>query len=153
MTTTTTKTKKDLKVTFNGREVGSVYAQYVSWHPVLDSERHICDECYDENWREECTKCHKDWESLHTSTFRELIAKPNQYKNWAGVTHIAFRTDSTFLTYDALDNNNNIIMSVMIPIGMVGSIHVNKTEQEVKEYDDEEEKINRLHPDVKKSLK
>jgi hypothetical protein len=145
-TTTTTKTKDKPKFFFNNRQVGSVLVQYVFWHP--DCEHNTCEECLEEYG---CGKCHRDWNSLSTSKFAEFIAKPNKYKHWAGVTEIRFTTDSAFLTYDTLDNTGDILSTQMIPVNMIESIHVRKTESDIKEC--EEEEITHLRRDVKKSLK
>jgi hypothetical protein len=150
MSSTTTKTKIDLKpkIFFNNRPVGYVHVEYVFWHPGCEHD--ICEECVEEYG---CGKCHRDWNSISTNTFAEFIAKPKQYKQWTGTTQIRFTTDSSFLTYDMLDDNNNILWTNMIPINMISSISVHQTEPEIKEYNDGIEEIDKLNPDLKKSMK
>jgi hypothetical protein len=151
MSSITTKTKTGVKFFFNNRQVGSVLVEYVFWHP--NCEHQGCEVCVEEDDEYICDGgCHREWNSISTSRFAEFIAKPKEYKHWAGVTEIRFTTDTAFLTYDTLDNTGDILSTHMIPINMIESISVHKTEQEVKQYDDGEE-ITHLRPDVKKSLK
>lgn len=147
----TTKTKTDLKPKFffNNRQVGSVLVQYVFWHP--NCEHQGCEVYLEEDDYTCDGGCHRCWNSISTSRFAEFIAKPKEYKHWSGVTEIRFTTDTAFLTYDTLDNTGDILSTEMIPINMIESIHVSKTEQEV--IDDDKEEITHLRPDVKKSLK
>jgi hypothetical protein len=147
--TSTTKTKTDMKpkIFFNNREVGHVLVEYVFWHP--DCEHKGCQECLEEDWT--CGKSHRDWNSISTSRFAEFIAKPKEYKQWAGTTQIRFTTDSSFLTYDMLDDNDNIFWTNMIPIHLIDSISIHQTEPDIK--DSEEQEITHLRSDVKKSLK
>jgi hypothetical protein len=135
--TSTTVTPK-LKITLNEREVQYVFIEYISWH-----EDQVCDE-----HQSDCTMAHRDLEILSTHTFAEFIAQPEKYDNWVGVTHVHFKTDASFLTYDIL-KSDKIWSTTMIPIRLIGRIHADSEEPD---FEDEEE-INHLNLDVKKSLK
>jgi hypothetical protein len=155
--TTTTKTNTDLsdkvKVTFNEREVGYVHVEYIAYHIDPHCQKcNECETCYESGYYEECMKCHRDWSSISTHDFiHRLIAFPKEYPKWKGVSHIRFKTDSTFLWYDTLDANDNILLTHKIPIKLIEAIYLHQTEPDFSE--DEEEEITHLRPDLKKSLK
>jgi hypothetical protein len=122
------KSKSKPKVTFNNREVGKVHLEYLTWQPDLPCEHHICQECCDSEWREGYGRMHQDREWFDT----EASIKHTIWTSldWRDVAEIRFTYDTSFLVYDMLDNNNNLLHSEMIPIGLIDSISISKSTKE-----------------------
>jgi hypothetical protein len=107
MTTATTATKS-LNILFNDRPVDFVCIEYITWH--VDSESDFT-----------CTSCHCDYEQIDTADIEGFLNNP-EYPEWKGITKIQFKADSIFVSYEALDANDNFVRSRMLPLHHVSKI-------------------------------
>lgn len=137
---TTTKTKP--KILFNGREVGKVHVEYLTWEPEPFCPHNVCQECLND---EDCPDC--DIKSNRVRAFFDTDTSLRHSWIPNGVVEIKFTYDASFLTYEMLDNEGDFLSSEMIPIVLINDIAVRSKLLEGTQ------QISHLDTEVRKKLK
>ncbi len=138
MTATNVKTENKVKITFNGERVGYVGVQWIGLEDAVLCEDHHLESGED---------YHKELFFIESSVIiHDHIEKDSP--EFKGVTQMSFEIKDGFFRYECRDNAGNIIKLWMVPLSYIHTIECRKDEPSR-----DEEKINRLNVDVKKSLK
>jgi hypothetical protein len=126
-----------VKISFNGQEIGYIAVQWIGLEDTCEDYHLESGEGY-----------HKELYFIESSVIiHDFIEKGDpEFKD---ATQILFEIKDGFFRQEIRDNSGNIIKLWMIPLSYLFNIECRKDEPSREE----EQKINRLNVNVKKSLK
>jgi hypothetical protein len=119
MTSTTTKTKTDLKLTFNGRQVGFMYVEFETLE-------------YDSCEENEDTQCHRTLDYIDTSDIADMCE--SKHPAWIDTEQIIFTCDNMFLTAETRNKSGEMLAIRMIPTRNIYDINIRRDNPKIDKH-------------------